>query len=42
MKESFGRPRNRLKDNIKMYFQEVAAAWTGLIWFRVGTSSGLD
>jgi hypothetical protein len=37
-----GRPRHRLKDNIKMDLQEVLwGAWTGLIWLRIGTGCGL-
>jgi hypothetical protein len=32
-----GRPRRRLKDNIKINFKEVGwGAWTGWIWFRTG------
>jgi len=37
-KRSLGRPRGRWEDNIKMYLQ---GAWTGLIWFRIGTAGGL-
>jgi hypothetical protein len=37
-KRPFGRPRCRLEGNIKMDLQEVEwAAWTGLIWLRIGT-----
>jgi hypothetical protein len=37
-----GRPRRRWEDNIKMDIQEVGwGAWTGLIWFRIGTDGGL-
>jgi hypothetical protein len=33
-----GRPRLRWEDNIKMDLQKVGwGAWTGLIWFRIGT-----
>ena len=40
-KRSFGRFRPRWKDNIKMDLQELAwAAWTGLIWLRIGTGNG--
>jgi hypothetical protein len=35
------RPRRRWDNNIKMVLQEVGwGAWTGLIWFRIGTGSG--
>ena len=37
-KRSLGRPRGRWEDNIKMYLQ---GAWTGLIWFRIGTAGEL-
>jgi hypothetical protein len=37
-----GRPRRRWEDNIKIDLQEVGGgAWTGLIWFRIGTGGGL-
>jgi hypothetical protein len=37
-----GRPRRRWEDNIKMGLQEVEwGAWTGLIWLRIGTGSGM-
>jgi hypothetical protein len=40
-KEQLGRPRNRLEDNIKMNHQGWGwRAWTGLIWLRIGASSG--
>jgi len=40
-KRALGRTRRRWKDNIKMDLQEVGwGAWTGLIWLRLGTSSG--
>jgi hypothetical protein len=33
-----GRPKRRWEDNIKMDIQELGCgAWTGLIWFRIGT-----
>jgi len=35
-KRPLGKPRHRWEDNIKMDLQEVAA-WTGLIWPRIGT-----
>jgi hypothetical protein len=35
---SFGRPRCRWEDNIKMDLQEVVwGAWTGSSWLRIGT-----
>jgi hypothetical protein len=41
-RRSFGRPRRRWEDNIKMDLQEVGwGAWTGLIWLRIGTGVGL-
>jgi hypothetical protein len=39
-----GRPRRRWEDNIKMNITEVVwgwGAWTGPIWFRIGTGGGL-
>jgi len=40
-KRALGRPRHRWKDNIKMDLQEIGwGAWAGLIWLRIGTSSG--
>jgi len=37
-KGPFGRPRYRWEDNYKMKLQDVGwGAWTGLIWFRIGT-----
>ena len=37
-----GRPRQRRDGNIKLYFQEIELrTWNGLIYFRIGTSSGL-
>jgi hypothetical protein len=37
-----GRRRYRWEDNIKMDLHEVGwGAWTGLIWFRIGTGGGL-
>jgi hypothetical protein len=37
-----GRPRRRWEDNIKMDLREVGwGAWTGSIWFRIGTGGGL-
>jgi hypothetical protein len=37
-----GRPRRRWEDNVKMDLQEVGwGAWSGLIWFRIGTGGGL-
>jgi hypothetical protein len=41
-KRPLGRPRYRWEDNIKVDLHEVGwVAWTGLIWLRVGTGSGL-
>ena len=38
----FERPRRRWKVNIKMGLRKVGlGAWTGLIWFRIGTVCGL-
>jgi hypothetical protein len=38
-KRPLGTPRCRWEDNIKMDLREIG--WTGLIWFRIGTSGGL-
>jgi hypothetical protein len=40
-KRPLGRPRRRWEDNIKMDLREHGVVWTGLIWFRIGTSGGL-
>jgi hypothetical protein len=41
-KRPFGRPRCSWEDKINMDLQEVGRkAWTGLIWFRIGTGGGL-
>jgi len=41
-KRALGRPRRRLEDNIKMDFRKLdMGVWTGLIWLRIGTGSGL-
>jgi hypothetical protein len=41
-KEPLGRPRGRWEDKIKMDLREAGmGAWTGLIWFRIGTGGGL-
>ena len=41
-KRPLGRPRHRWEGNIKMVLQEVGwGTWTGLIWLRVRTGSGL-
>jgi len=38
---SLVRPRSRWEDAIKMDLQKVGwEAWTGLIWFRMGTGGG--
>ena len=45
-KRSLGRPWRRWEDNFKMDLQEVGrggvggVAWTGMIWFRIGTAGG--
>ena len=40
-KRSLGRPRHRWEDTIKMDLQEVRwGAWTGSVWFRIGTGGG--
>jgi hypothetical protein len=43
-KRPLGRPRRRWVNNIKMDLRETGwdgMDWTGLIWFRIGTSRGL-
>jgi hypothetical protein len=41
-KRPLGRPRRRWVNNIKMDLREIGwMVWTGLIWFRIGTSGGL-
>jgi len=40
-KKPLGRPRRRWVDNIKMHPPKWEGAWTGLIWFRIGTACGL-
>ena len=41
-KRPLGRPRYKWEDDIKVDLQEVGwVAWTGLIWLRAGTGSGL-
>jgi hypothetical protein len=41
-RRQLGRHKRRWEDNIKMDLQEVGwGAWTGLIWFRIGTGGGL-
>jgi hypothetical protein len=37
-KRPLGRSRHRWEDNIKMALNQNGRAWTGLIWFRIGTS----
>jgi hypothetical protein len=40
-KRSLRRRRRRWEDNIKRDFQDVGCgAWTGLIWFMIGTGGG--
>ena len=38
-KETFGRPRRRWEDNIKMDVQELGV-WTGSIWLRIRVGGG--
>jgi hypothetical protein len=38
-KEAFGRPRCRLKNNIKVAFREMREG-SGFIWFRLGPALG--
>ena len=41
-KSQRGRPTRRWDDNIKTDLEEVeSGAWTGLMWLRIGTGSGL-
>jgi hypothetical protein len=41
VKRPLGRPRRRWVDNIKMNLRKIGlVVWTGLIWFRIGTSGG--
>jgi hypothetical protein len=41
-KRSLGRPRRRWEDNIKLQRSGMGeGAWTGLIWYRIGTGGGL-
>jgi hypothetical protein len=41
-KRTFGRPRLKWEDNIKMDLPEVGKeAYTGFIWLRLGTGGGL-
>jgi hypothetical protein len=35
-----GRPRHRREDNI-IFTKWDGGAWTGLMWFRIGTEGGL-
>ena len=40
-KRPFGRPRSRWVDNIKMDLHDEGwAAWTELMWLRIGTGGG--
>lgn len=39
-KGSFGRPRRRCEDDIKMYRQEMRKGQAGLIWRQIGTGEG--
>jgi hypothetical protein len=40
-KRPLGRSKRKWVDNIKMAFRYDGVVWTGLIWFRIGTSGGL-
>jgi len=41
-KRLFERPRRRWEDSIKIDLREMGGkVWTGYVWLRVGTSSGL-
>ena len=40
-KRLLGRPRRRWEDILKWIFERLDGAWTGLIWFRIGTGGGL-
>ena len=40
-KRSFGSPRIRWGDNIKVDLQDVGLVWAGLVWLRIGTRGGL-
>jgi hypothetical protein len=39
-RRSLGIPRHRWENNIKINLKEVGCAWTGLMWFRLGTAGG--
>jgi hypothetical protein len=40
-KRPLGRPSRRWEDNIKIHLQELGlGAWTGSIWFSIGTGGG--
>ena len=40
-KRPLGIPRHRWEGNIKMDLQEMGrGAWTGMIWFGIGTGGG--
>jgi hypothetical protein len=41
-KGTFGRLRRRREDNIRLDLREIGwRLWTGFIWLRIRTSSGL-
>jgi hypothetical protein len=41
-KRTLERPRRTLVSNIEIDLRDIGlVVWTGLIWFRIGTSGGL-
>jgi len=40
-RDYLGRHRRRWGDNIEMDIKSVGRAWTGLIWLKIMTDSGL-
>jgi len=40
---TFGRPRRRWEDNIRIDLREIGwEVWTGCIWLRIGTNGGFN
>jgi hypothetical protein len=40
---TFGRPRHRWEDGIRMDLREMAwGVWTGFTWISIGTDGGLS